>query len=126
MSAEVNPYQSPEYSAGDSSTYSGESIIRVSRTTSYADRPRAYRILVDGVERAQLKAGDSIDIPVDAGSHTVAAKVDWCGSPTVSVTTQLGSTTTLECASNLQGSRLFLAIFYTILFRDQYLTLAET
>ena len=104
----------------------GDSIIRVTRTSSYADRIRAYRILVDGVERARLSAGDFVDIPVDAGSHSVAAKIDWCSSPSVSVITRPGSTTTMECASNLQGLRIFLAIFYTTLFRDQYLTLAET
>ena len=126
MSADINPYQSPNTSAGDSSPNDGDSIIRVTRTESYADRLRAYRILVDGVERARLKAGDSVDILVGAGSHAVAAKVDWCGSPTVDVTTRPGSTATMECASNLQGPRIFLAIFYTTLFRDQYLTLAET
>lgn len=125
MSANFNPYQPPKTAADASSWNNADSIIRVTRTKSYADRLRAYRILIDGVERARIKAGDSIDIPVDAGNHSVVAKIDWCGSPTVIVKTHPDSTTTMECASNLQGLRVFLAIFYTTLFRDQYLTLAQ-
>ena len=124
MSDNVNPYQSPQTLGTDRSD--GDALIRISRTKSYADRLRAYRILVDGVERAKLKAGSTVDIPVEAGNHAVTAKVDWCGSPTVNVTIHSGSTTTMECASNLQGPRIFLAIFYITFFRDQYLTLNET
>ena len=126
MSTSANPYQPPQTDGMTNSPNSGDSIIRVTRTKSYADRLRAYRILVDGVECARLHAGDSIDIPVASGSHTVIAKVDWCGSTPVNLTTDSNSTTTLECASNLQGLRIFLAIFYITLFRDQYLTLTRT
>ena len=126
MSTNANPHQSPRSVENANLPNSGESIIRVTRTKSYADRLRAFRIVVDGVERARIKAGESIDIPVDAGKHTVVAKVDWCGSNPVNLTTEVNSTITLECASNLQGSRIFLAMFYITLFRDRYLTLTQT
>ena len=126
MTDNVNPYQPPRTIDDASSPRVGDSIIRITRTKSYADRLRAYRIIVNGAERGRLKAGCTIDIPVDVGNHTVAAKIDWCGSPNVNVTSTVGSIVMLSCESNLQGLRIFLAIFYTTLFRGRYLTLTQT
>ena len=126
MSDDPNPYRAPQHFGESESLGDGDAILRVTRTTSYADRVRAYRILVDGVERGRLSAGSSIDIPVTAGDHSVVAKIDWCSSPTVTETTQTNSIATLECASNLQGLRVFLAILYVCFFHDQYLTLTQT
>lgn len=121
----TNPYRTPESSNGPDSSGKDESFIRVTRTKSYADRLRAYRILIDGVERAKVSAGTSVEIPVTPGSHSVVAKVDWCSSPTLVVMTQPRSVAKLQCESNLQGMRIFLAIIYTTLFRDKYLTLRQ-
>ena len=123
MLEEANPYQTPKSTTKSPS--SGDSIIRVTRTTSYADRLRAYRIIVDGVERGRLSAGESIEIPVTASQHSVVAKVDWCGSPTVTLDMKSSSTVTLECESNLRGMRIFFAFAYILFFRNQYLTLVQ-
>lgn len=116
-----NPYASPR---GDGTrALSRDSLIRVTRTTSYPDRIRAYRIVIDGMEVARINAGQSVDIPVAAGMHSVVARVDWCGSPTLRFNIGDGETIHLECASNLKGLRIFLAIIYVVFLRDQYLTL---
>jgi hypothetical protein len=97
------------------------SVIRVTRPTSFVDALRAYRIIVDGVESARINSGKTVDVPVNPGSHSVVAKVDWCGSQTVCLDVDAGDTIHLECANNSRGNR-----FIHIMFRhDQYLTLAE-
>lgn len=120
---ENNPYRTPQ--AAVTVAHGGDSVIQVSRNTSYADRLGVYRILVDGVERARLKAGATVEIPVNAGNHTISARIDWCGSPDVNVTASPHKLTTLHVARNLQGKRIFLVILYITLFRDQYLSLTR-
>ena len=125
MQDDANPYRSPQFSADAQSINNCESVIRISRVTSYADRFRRYRILVDGVDRAQISAGQTIEIPVTAGEHSVVAKIDWCGSPTMKLTVDSDSVVSLECASNLQGMRVFLVSFYVLFYRNHYLALTQ-
>ena len=126
MSEITNPYKPPQITDDLRHELAGDSTIRVTRGVSFADRLRAYRIIVDGVERARLNAGKSVDISVAAGGHSVVAKIDWCGSPTVSLRVDADATATLECDSNLKGFRLLTGSFYTLFLRDQYLTLKQT
>lgn len=118
-----NPYAAPK--AFRTNVAEGNAIIRVTRTTSYADRIRAYRIVIDGQEVARVRAGQSVDIPATLGAHTVVARVDWCGSPTLNCNTHQGEVIQLECGSNLRGLRVFLAIVYTLFLHNQYLTLVR-
>lgn len=117
-----NPYASPQC---DSRTpkFAGDAAIRLTRTAGFADLFRAYRILVDGREAARLNARQSVEIPVSSGTHSVAAKIDWCGSPTLTFGIRAGETVHLECGSNLRGLRIFLAPLYIIFLQNQYLTL---
>jgi len=118
-----NPYASP--SAVGTKAGDGNTVIRVTRTKSYADRIRAYRVLVDGQEAARINAGQTVEIPVDAGAHSVVAKLDWCGSPTLHCDVHEGETVELECGSNLRGLRIFLGLLYVLFLRDSYLTLVQ-
>lgn len=52
------------------------------------DRFCAHLLFVDGVERAQLRRGDRVEVVVDAGAHRVQARIDWVQTEPVSV--QLG------------------------------------
>ena len=117
-----NPYASPQSDCG-MRKFDGDAAIRVTRTTSYPDRSRAYRIVVDGQEMARLNAGQSVEIPVSSGTHSVVAKIDWCGSPTLNFSIRAGETVAFECGSNLRGLRVFLNLLYIIFLRNQYLTL---
>ena len=126
MPDDINPYRPPQPIGVALSPIVGDSIIRVTRTPSWIDRLRDYRIVVDGVERGRLKAGSAVDILVAAGPHTVVAKIDWCGSPIANVSTESAAATTLDCASNLQGFRVLLAVIYVLFLRNQYLTLTQT
>ena len=126
MRNEDNPYQPPMHGSDRGTLGGAESTIRVKRTSSYADRFREYRILVDGIERDRVKANAVVDIPVDVGNHRVVAKIDWLGSTEVNVESRPNSTTTLECGNNtLRGFGFILAILYIHPYRDQYLTLTH-
>ena len=119
-----NPNPSPRPDSADGHRTPG-AVIRVKRSTAYADYLRVYRILVDGQDMAGLSVGQSVDLPVFAGSHTVVAKIDWCSSPRLNLIVRDGETVIVECGSNLRGLRIFLGIFYVLFLRDQYLTLSQ-
>lgn len=122
-----NPFAPPRFSDSpdDNSDDQLDSIIRVSRVSSFIDSFRSYRIAVDGKWVASVSAGRSIDIPVSAGRHSVVARIDWCGSPTLHCSVDPGETLNLECASNLRGFRILLGPVITLFFQDQYLTLVR-
>jgi hypothetical protein len=62
----------------------------------YQDAVRRYRILIDGQEAGRLKRGDSLRHTVQAGRHSVVAKIDWSGSPAAQVDVPTGGTVTLK------------------------------
>ena len=125
MADAPNPFQAPKSDLGNLPIERGDSVIRISREFSYADRFRSYRIHVDGLMRGQLRAGESINIKVDAGVHTVVAKIDWCCSPAVMLKTKSKSVVNLNAGTNLTGIRFFLSPIYVLLFRNQYIKLTK-
>jgi hypothetical protein len=100
--------------------------ITIRRTTNYADRLRAYKIKIDDVVVGQVRAGDSITIPITSGRHSIILRIDWCGSHLIDFDVQTGENVIFECGSSLGGWRVFLAIFYIVFFTDQYLWLRRT
>lgn len=122
---DANPY-APLCPTKGTPERGNHAVIRVSRSTGYPDRLRAYRIFVNGHEMARVSAGESVDIPVPSGTHEVVAKVDWCGSPTLICTAGAGETHCFEVGSNLRGLRIFLIYIYITFLKDEYLTFAYT
>lgn len=96
-----------------------QSII-ITRKGGYVDRMRAYTIRVDGKTCGKISANSRLEIPVDAGEHTVSAHIDWCCSPAIEITVNVGETPILT-VSNKNGPLLAL---FAIVFRNRkYLAL---
>jgi hypothetical protein len=61
-------------------------VISIRRSSGhYQDATRSYRIDVDGRQVGHLKPGESMEVPVAVGGHSVVARIDWSGSPAVHV-----------------------------------------
>jgi hypothetical protein len=67
--------------------------------TKYRDRARRYKIMLDGTEIARVRHGDSVRVDVAAGSHGVAAKIDWATSPTSTFDIAESETVALRCTT---------------------------
>src|SRR5262245_36364196 len=102
---------------------SDESHITVQRGKSYADGWRAYKVAVDGVIVASVRQGQSVTVPVSAGSHTLRLRIDWCGSEEHRFEARAGERLTFECGSSLTGWRLLLALVYVLFHTQRYLWL---
>lgn len=97
--------------------------ITVSRTTSYADRLRAYKVKVDGMVVGSVRARKSVTVPVSPGRHSLVLRIDWCGSEQIDFEIQPGEHVFFDCGSSLAGWRLLLAVFYITFRAHQYLWL---
>lgn len=103
------------------------SVTRVSlvRRSAIADNLKAYNVLIDGVEAAQIRDGQSISIPVSPGPHTVQLSMDWCRSKPAEFSVTEGGGIQFECGSSLGGWRLVLAALYITLLRNRYMWIRQ-
>lgn len=100
---------------------SDQARITVRRTTSYADRLRAYEVNLDGIPAGSVRALGAVTVPVAPGKHSLTPRIDWCGSPQIDFEAQPGNDAVFECGSSLTGWRLLLAFFYVLFGSKQYL-----
>lgn len=97
-------------------------MIRIKRDSGYADRVRAYKIVLDGEVIGKIKNGQTVELDLQPGNHQLHMKIDWCRSNIVDFETN-GSLIEFECGSNLRGMKLLLAIVYIIFLPSQYIWL---
>jgi hypothetical protein len=102
---------------------SEQAHITIQRGKSYADRLRAYKVAVDGVIVASVRAGQSVTVPVWAGSHTLRLRIDWGRSEELQFQARAGEWIAFECGTSLAGWRVLLAIFYAAFWSHRYLWL---
>ncbi len=116
--------QVPEKSA---KAVNPRSVTRVSlvRRSAVSDNLKAYTILIDGVEAAQIRDGQSILIPVSPGPHTVQMSMDWCRSKPAEFSVTEGQGIQFECGSSLGGWRVILALLYITLLRNRYMWIRQ-
>lgn len=100
--------------------------ITVTRKTSYADRLRAYKVVIDGEAVGAVRARKSVTIPVAPGKHSLEIRIDWCGSERIDFEVRSGEHVLFECGSNLTGWRVLLAFSSIGSRADQYLWLRRT
>lgn len=84
----------------------------------YRDRLRSYVVEIDGEEVGRLRLGQRLVVAVPSGRHVARARINWTGSPPVSVDVPQDGEITLTvhpAGSALDMSQLF--------SRNQWLTL---
>lgn len=99
----------------------GETILKITRLTSYPDRLRVYKIVVDGKEMGFIRAGETVQVSVEPGNHRINLKIDWCRSNIIEIVAKAETEYKLECGSSLSGWRIFLALLYITFWWDNYL-----
>lgn len=96
-------------------------LLNIARVTSYPDRLRSYKIVVDEKEMGIIKAGESVQVSIEPGNHRVYLKIDWCRSNIIEFTAKAEVEYKIECGSSLLGWRIFLALLYVTIWWDKYL-----
>ncbi len=95
-------------------------IRRVAK--GWADRRRAYEVIVDGGSKGSLKPGDELDIEVEPGRQEIYLKIDWGRSRTFDLELGAGAEARLECGPrNALG-----ALYWITLGRKSYIRLESS
>lgn len=97
--------------------------ISIYRQPAYADKLRAYRVLLDGRAVGEVLDGATCTVVAPEGRHVVKLTIDWCESNPVTVEAISGSLQRLTVSSNLRGPRRALALWYVAFARKSYLSL---
>jgi hypothetical protein len=100
---------------------SDQAQITVRRTNNYPDRLRAYKVKVDGVVVGSVRARESATVRITPGRHSLALRIDWCGSEQIDFDVQSNEHVLFECGN----SRGISALFYMIFRTRQYLWLSR-
>ena len=97
--------------------------LTVVRDSGYADRMRAYKVILDGVIIGEIRNGQTKEFLVAPGDHQLSLKIDWCGSKAVAFTAAEGETPLFYAKSNLRGIRVMAALWFVLFDRMSYLLL---
>jgi hypothetical protein len=82
-------------------------ILRVKRERrGRRDRLRSYSVVVDSEVAAKIRPGQTVELPVAQGAHSVQIAIDWARSPELGVEVAPGETVELRCAPNIAQSPL--------------------
>jgi len=76
------------------------------RSNEYLNRLRAYRIYLNGIKLGNVGNGETKEFTVRPGKHQVCAKIDWCGSRTLSFEVAENETKTYEVGGFKHGNWL--------------------
>jgi hypothetical protein len=99
--------------------------IRLERNEAHwRDRFRSYKVLVDEIEVREISDGETLEIPVSPGSHTLRLKIDWTGSRKVEFSIGEGETKTFSSCpfrgpAIIAGLRSFFQRDRWILLKDE-------
>ena len=100
-------------------------LLRIVRDSGYADRLRAYKVILDGKATGEVRNGETKEFPISPGQHALSLKIDWCGSRTVEFTVAGEDALTFDAKSNLRGPKLLAAMWYVLFARSSYLRIEQ-
>ena len=100
--------------------------IILNRDSGYADRLRAYHVVIDDKKTAKISNGANLEIIVEPGSYELFLKIDWCRSNKIKFSISENEIKEFNCGSNLRGIKFIFAIVYATILWNRYIWLKET
>ena len=74
--------------------------LRLFRRSTYRDRVRAYKVILDGEKIGDIRNGEEETFPIAPGRHVLKLKIDWAGSPEMTFDVATGETASFECGGD--------------------------
>ena len=100
-------------------------LLRIVRDSGYADRLRAYMVVVDGETTGEIRNGETREFAVSGGQHDLALRIDWCGSKTIQFSVVEGNVATFDAKSNLRGPKLLAALWHALFAWNSWIIVTE-
>lgn len=115
----------PELPQALSGPNKSEGVIRISRDEAYADSLRAYEVVLDGCVVGGIWQGQTVELDVPPGNHTLALKIDWGRSNIVRF--DMGRRIiNFKCGSSMRGRRVYLILLYMTLLFNRWIWLRQS
>jgi hypothetical protein len=99
--------------------------FKIVRGSDYADKLRFYVILLDGKRVGKIWDGDTEELTVSPGQHSLSIRIDWCGSEIIPFTVEEGSSILFEVKNNCRGLRVLSAFWCFLFAHNSYLRLTR-
>jgi hypothetical protein len=99
--------------------------LKIVRDSGYADKLRFYEIVLDVKRVGKIWDGDTTELTVSPGQHSLSIRIDWCGSETIPFTVEEGSSILFEIKNNCRGVRVLSALWYFLFAHNSYLRLTR-
>ena len=95
-------------------------VLVIRRLPATQDRGYAWRVMVDGRQRAEVRDDSTVQVGLTPGEHRVRLSVKWCGSRELPFTITAGEIVRMQCRPNVSP---LLALLYITVWRNNYIAL---
>lgn len=96
-------------------------ILKVSRQDEFRDTIRSYKIILDDIYCEDIKSGETKDLEVTPGNHTIYLKIDWCRSNKIDFYVSNNEIIEFECGNSMSGWKILFALIYITFLKNKYL-----
>jgi hypothetical protein len=96
-------------------------MITITREKTYADKLRSYNVILDGTKIGSIKQGETKTFDTRPGPHKLLLKIDWALSNEL----QFNGDAQFQCRNVAKGLQVLLAILYTTIWSNRYITLTQ-
>jgi hypothetical protein len=83
--------------------------LLMTREPRYADKIRAYKIWIDGVQHGSIKENQNVEIEIAPGPHKIWLTIDWVRSNKLDII--VSADCSFCCHSNVQPILAIIAMF---------------
>ncbi|MBU3214010.1 hypothetical protein LL033_20480 [Clostridium estertheticum] len=96
-------------------------MIQLSRQSTYYDKYRYYEIIIDGILYGNIGDGETKDIDIVDGNHSIYLKIDWCRSNELVFVESNDKLIGFNCGNSVQGLKKLLGVLYISILKNKYL-----
>lgn len=96
-------------------------IVINRKNLSHRDKSRNYEIIIDGEICDKIKNGETKNIDISPGHHTINLKIDWCRSNTIEFDILDNETIEFDCGNSMHTWRILFSLIYVTFLKNKYL-----
>lgn len=100
-------------------------ILEVRRDSGYADRGRAYKVVLDRSVIGEIRDGETRRYTIASGQHVLRISIDWCGSKPAEFSVGEGEVVAFEAKSGLRGIPIFGPLWRALFAWNTWVQLAR-
>lgn len=100
-------------------------MLSITRDSGYADRLRAYEVILDGKVVGDIPEATTKSFQISPGPHTLYLKIDYIRSNKVNFEHKSNEALKFVCRNNIRGKKVLLWPLYLTVLRNKYITLAQ-